>query len=79
MDIPPPEALLSQARRYQLSAAIYVAAKLGIADLLASGPRGGDALAAAWGMHAPSLSRLLRALASEGTLGTHAPGRGTAQ
>jgi hypothetical protein len=45
---------------------LYVAAKLGIADLLADGPRSADDLAEATKTHAPSLYRLLRGLASLG-------------
>src|SRR5436309_3045225 len=44
--------------------AVYVAARLGIADLLEAGPKSVDELARASGAHAPSLGRLLRALAS---------------
>jgi ubiquinone/menaquinone biosynthesis C-methylase UbiE len=51
---------------YQASQAIYVAAKLEIADLLKAGPRSVDELAAATGAHAPSLYRMLRALAGMG-------------
>ncbi len=46
--------------------AIYVAAKLGIADLLSAGPRSADELATATKTHARSLYRLLRTLASGG-------------
>ena len=46
--------------------AIYVAAKLGIADLLKDGPKGSEELAQATGAHAGSLYRLLRVLASFG-------------
>ena len=46
--------------------AVYVAVRLGIPDLLASGPRTADELAAESGSHARSLYRLLRALASSG-------------
>ena len=42
------------------------AAKLGIADLLANGPRAADDLAQATNVDAPSLYRLLRGLASLG-------------
>jgi hypothetical protein len=49
---------------YQLSQAIHVAAALGIADLLANGPRTSEDLAATCGAHPASLYRLLRALAS---------------
>jgi hypothetical protein len=51
---------------YWTSQAIYVAARLGIADLLVDGPRTADELARATGTHARSLYRLLRALASLG-------------
>jgi orsellinic acid C2-O-methyltransferase len=44
--------------------ACYVTARLGIAELLASGPRTADELAAATGTHAPALRRLLSALGS---------------
>jgi SAM-dependent methyltransferase len=44
--------------------AIYVAAKLRIPDLLASGPKTIAELAADCGAHAPALERLLRALAT---------------
>lgn len=46
--------------------AIYVAVRLRIPDLLASGPRTADELAVETGAHARSLYRLLRALASSG-------------
>src|SRR5687767_13587371 len=49
---------------YWISQAIYVAAKLQLADLVKDGPRTAEDLAAATGTHAPSLYRLLRALAS---------------
>jgi O-methyltransferase domain/Dimerisation domain len=45
---------------------VYVAAKLGIADLLKDGPRSADELAAATGTNPRALYRLLRALASIG-------------
>ena len=46
--------------------AIYVAAKLGIADLLHDGPKTSDELACASGAHPGALYRLLRVLASFG-------------
>src|SRR5215203_5461184 len=49
-----------------VSQAIYVAAKLGIADLLESGPRSSENLAHATGVHPHALYRVLRALASVG-------------
>ena len=42
----------------------YVMARLGVPDLLKSGPRGAEELAASTGAHAPSLRRLLNALCS---------------
>lgn len=51
---------------YWMTQSIYVAAKLGLADLLKDGPRSVDQLASASGTHAPSLFRLLRGLASVG-------------
>jgi SAM-dependent methyltransferase len=54
------------ATAYWLSQAIYVAAKLGIADLLRNGPQSCVALATSTGSDAPSLFRLMRALSSVG-------------
>lgn len=48
------------------SEALYVAAELRIADLLADGPRPSSELAAETGAHPPSLRRLLRALTAIG-------------
>jgi len=62
----PRDALYRLTNAYQVSQAIHVAATLGIADLLADRPRTVDELAAATQSHAPSLYRLLRALASVG-------------
>lgn len=62
----PRDALWRMVNAYQVSQAIHVAASLGIADHLKDGSRSVDELAAATGSHAPSLYRLLRALASVG-------------
>src|SRR5205823_11134725 len=62
----PQEQLPRMITGYWISAAIYVAAKLGIADLLKDGPMPVTTLATKTGMHGPSLFRLLRALASVG-------------
>ena len=51
---------------YWVSQSVYVAAKLKIADHLSSGPKTAGQLAEATATHAPSLYRLLRALASLG-------------
>ena len=47
---------------YQDTALLYVAAKLGLADLLAEGPKTSEELSATMGAHAPSLYRILRGL-----------------
>ena len=54
--------------------ACYVAARLGIADLLAAGPRTAEELAAATGTHAPALRRLLGALGSVAVCQQHDDG-----
>ncbi len=46
--------LVQMAMAFWTSRLIYVAAKLGLADHLSNGPKGGDALAAPTGTHAPS-------------------------
>ena len=63
----PAEALLTQIMLGSLaSQALYVAAKLGVADHLVDGPKHVDELAKATETDAPSLYRVLRALASLG-------------
>jgi O-methyltransferase domain len=59
-------ALLAVVRGHERSRALTVVAELGIADLLRDGSRACDDLAAATGTHAPTLFRVLRALASIG-------------
>ena len=62
-----PMTLLQMMTGYRVSQALYVAAKLGVADLLVDGPRPVEDLAQhIWLAHAPTLRRLLRALASVG-------------
>jgi hypothetical protein len=51
-----------------VSATVYAAAKLGIADHLATGPKSAAELSGPTGTHAPSLHRLLRSLAGLGIL-----------
>jgi len=53
---------------YRLAQAVYAMTALGIPDLLAAGQSTAVELASAARCHQPSLSRLLRALASEGVL-----------
>ena len=72
--LPPPVLLYQLATAHYVSQAIYVAAALGIADLLADGPRGADELARSTGTHAASLGRVLRLLASAGVVRETADG-----
>jgi hypothetical protein len=60
---------------YWLSKAVYVAAKLGIADLLSQHSRFADELARETKTHGPSLYRMLRALASVGVFKEDSSGR----
>jgi O-methyltransferase domain/Dimerisation domain len=60
--------LLRLINGFQCSQAVHVAASLGLPDLLASGAATADQLAARTRTHAPSLHRLLRALAAVGVL-----------
>ena len=62
----PQAVMLNLSIGYWISRLIYVAAKLGLADLLKDGPRTVEDLAAVTGTHAPALYRVLRALASVG-------------
>ena len=59
----PPQLILQQLiQGFQVTQCIYVAATLGIADLLKDGPKSSEDLAQATGTHAPSLYRVLRLL-----------------
>jgi hypothetical protein len=71
--MPPQLAILQMATGYWVSRSIYVAAKLGIADLLKDSPKSCDELATATGTNAPSLYRVLRALASLGVFAETQP------
>jgi hypothetical protein len=62
----PQEQMSRMLTTYWVSQALYVAAKLKLADRLKDSPRTADELASATGTHAASLYRLLRALASVG-------------
>jgi len=55
--------------------AVYIAAKLGLADLVQDGPKTAAELAVLTGTHAPSLYRVLRGLASIGWFEEDASGR----
>jgi len=71
----PADELVRLFRGFWVSRAIYVAAELGIADLLASGPRTVADLAATTKTHPPSLYRVLRLLSSEGVFAETEDGR----
>lgn len=73
---PPPHAqLIQMGMGYWISRILYAAAELGIADHLAAGPKSAQELAPATDTHAPSLHRLMRALAGLGVLTEREPGR----
>src|SRR5262245_40095803 len=74
-EVPPHAQVIRLATAYWVSRAVYAAARLGIADLLQDGPRHADQLAAATGAHAPTLRRVLGALASLGLFRTDDQGR----
>jgi hypothetical protein len=61
---PPP--LFQLASGYWISQAIYVAAKLGIADVLKHGPKSSNEIALETGTDGNSISRLMRALCAVG-------------
>ena len=61
-DFQPRLVLQELIQSFQVPQCIYVAARLGIADLLKDGPRSSEELAQATGTHAPSLYRVLRLL-----------------
>ncbi|HEY5404207.1 MAG TPA: methyltransferase dimerization domain-containing protein, partial [Pyrinomonadaceae bacterium] len=65
---PPQVAMLQLISGFWISRAVFVIAKLGIPDLLATGPKTSDELATSTNTHSPSLFRLLRALVSVGVL-----------
>ena len=73
--LPPPVVMLQMIAGFWLSRALYLAAKLGLADLLKEGPKPSADLAQRTGTHASSLQRMLRALASVGVFTEDAQGR----
>jgi SAM-dependent methyltransferase len=73
--LPPHAQVIQMATGYWVSRIVYAAAKLGLADRLADGPRSAAELAGATGTHAPSLHRLMRTLAGLGILTERDGGR----
>jgi hypothetical protein len=63
------------ASSYRVSQTIYVAARLGIADLIADGAKSSEELARDTDTHAPSLARLLRTLVAFNMLREDGSGR----
>jgi hypothetical protein len=74
-ELPPPAQLMKFIVGKWISKPIYVAAELGIADKLAKGPRSIDELARMSQTDAPTLYRVLRALASVGIFSEGRDGR----
>jgi len=72
---PPAQAVLQVIAGFWLSRCVYIAAKLGLADLVQESPKTPAELAVLTGTHAPSLYRVLRALASSGWLHENDDGR----
>ncbi|MEO8260750.1 MAG: methyltransferase [Acidobacteriota bacterium] len=71
----PAMAVLDTIARFWSGRAVYVAAKLGLADLVQDGPKTVSDLATLTGTHPASLFRLLRALCSDGWFEEDAAGR----
>ncbi|HWM69317.1 MAG TPA: methyltransferase [Steroidobacteraceae bacterium] len=69
------DAMLERIAAYWQSQLVFVAAKLGIADVLVAGPLTVDEIAARVGAHPPYLKRVLRALASVGIFASDPHGR----
>jgi len=74
-EVPAAFQMLQFVMGFWMSRAVHVLAKLGIPDLLQSGPKSVEELAQATETHAPSLYRLLRALASNGLVKVESDGR----
>lgn len=64
--LPAHRQVIQMATAFWVSRAVYVAARLGLADLLGDGLKTAQELADSTQTHAPSLYRLLRTLASQG-------------
>jgi hypothetical protein len=71
----PHDTMLDLITGHWVSQLLFVVAKLGVADTLVRGPLKVETIAARVGAHAPSLRRILRALASRGVFAEDAGGR----
>ena len=65
-EVPPHAQLVQMAMAHWVSRIVHLAAKLGLADYLADGPKSAEELAAPTATLAPSLYRLMRTLSSLG-------------
>jgi hypothetical protein len=66
--VPPHVQLIQMGTAAWVNAVVFAAAKIGLADQLAAGPRNAAELAGPMRLHAPSLHRLMRTLAGLGIL-----------
>jgi Dimerisation domain len=66
--LPPHVQLIQMGTGGAVANVVQVAAKLGLADLLADGPKSAAELAGPLALHAPSLHRLMRTMAGLGLL-----------
>jgi SAM-dependent methyltransferase len=73
--IPPPAQMMQMITGFWVSCCVYAAARLNVAQYLADAPMSAEELAKATQSHAPSMFRLLRALASVGVFTRDAEGR----
>src|ERR671914_1883433 len=73
-DVPPHVEMIRMGTAYWLSTLIYTAAKINLADHLASGPQSAQALAGITRMNPRALHRFMRTLASLGVLTQHDDG-----
>jgi hypothetical protein len=71
----PGQALLLMSNAYRTSQLVYVAAKLGVADVLTDGPRTADEIASAVGASPDALGRVLRGLVMLGVFDELEDGR----
>ena len=69
-EVPPPLQMLQMMSGFWIARCIYILAKLGIPDVIKDGPKTAAELAEVTEAHAPSLFRVLRALAAVGVI-TH--------
>jgi O-methyltransferase domain/Dimerisation domain len=76
-EMPPPFALYRMITGFYVARAIYVMARLGIADFLSDGPLDAEELAQRSKTHAPSLKRVLRLLVTAGVFTENNEGRFT--